>query len=53
MNQPTPAPLPGGELATSARREGPLLGGDGGGFMVPIHVQFLEVFPFHELDDSL
>ena len=32
MNQPTPAPLPGGELATVAQNVAPLLGGARGGF---------------------
>src|SRR5207253_2838857 len=39
LNRPTPWPLPGGELLVSARRPAPLLGGVGGGFMVPMRVQ--------------
>ncbi|MBI4660707.1 MAG: UvrD-helicase domain-containing protein [Verrucomicrobia bacterium] len=31
-HEPTPSPLPGGELETGAKREDPLLGGAGGGF---------------------
>ncbi len=32
-DEPTPSPLPGGEPATGAGDEAPLLGGAGGGFM--------------------
>ena len=32
-HKPTPSPLPGGEPATCASNEAPLLGGAGGGFM--------------------
>ncbi len=32
-HEPTPSPLPGGEPATGASNEAPLLGGAGGGFM--------------------
>jgi RHH-type proline utilization regulon transcriptional repressor/proline dehydrogenase/delta 1-pyrroline-5-carboxylate dehydrogenase len=32
-HEPTPSPLPGGEPATGAANEAPLLGGAGGGFM--------------------
>ncbi len=32
-HEPTPSPLPGGESATRADDEAPLLGGAGGGFM--------------------
>jgi hypothetical protein len=32
-HEPTPAPLPGGEPATAAANEAPLLGGAGGGFI--------------------
>ena len=38
-DEPTPSPLPGGELATGAANETPLLGGAGGGFMVAMHVE--------------
>lgn len=35
LHEPTPSPLSGGELETLATNGAPLLGGDGGGFMVP------------------
>ncbi|MBI2947151.1 MAG: HEAT repeat domain-containing protein [Verrucomicrobia bacterium] len=36
FQEPTPSPLPGGELATGEKTATPLLGGDGGGFSVPM-----------------
>ena len=39
FHEPTPSPLPGGEPATGASNEAPLLGGAGGGFMA--RAQFL------------
>jgi hypothetical protein len=56
MNLPL-HPLPGGEPATGASNEAPLLGGAGGGFMAAMHVeenmgsiraQNLEMFIFNE-----
>jgi two-component system sensor histidine kinase/response regulator len=38
LNQPTPSPLPGGDLATAESSGAPLLGGAEGGFMAPMHV---------------
>ncbi|MBI2947112.1 MAG: molecular chaperone TorD family protein [Verrucomicrobia bacterium] len=35
-HNPTPSPLPGGELETGATNEGPFLGEDGGGFGDPM-----------------
>ena len=37
--EPTPSPLPGGELATGASNEAPLLGGVGGGSIADAQVQ--------------
>ncbi|MBI4661375.1 MAG: membrane protein insertion efficiency factor YidD [Verrucomicrobia bacterium] len=35
VNRPTPAPVPGGELSKGRQRVAPLLGGAGGGFVLP------------------
>ncbi|MBI2948719.1 MAG: aminotransferase class I/II-fold pyridoxal phosphate-dependent enzyme [Verrucomicrobia bacterium] len=40
MSRPTPSPLPGRELASSAPGVAPLRGGAGGGFVDPIESQF-------------
>ena len=47
-HEPTPSPLPGGEPATGASDEAPLLGGAGGGFMERENLQNLDVNRGHE-----
>ena len=42
-HDPTPAPLPGGEPATGASDEAPLLGGAGGGFMESLDTFMLRI----------